>query len=120
MAFLVSNILTTLWYMMSDTANFVSFRREEINYVGLVLNHLIYACVFVQLFSSYYEKRRNLKSGFYYGLLMGTVMFIPSAIVVRSIWTVDFNTIFILNSFAHIAIGGIMGLVVSIIYNYKS
>lgn len=119
-AFLVSNILTTIWYMASDDANMVSFRKEEVNYLGLVINHLIYAFVFVYLFSSFYEKTPKLSRAFLYGVLMGTVMFVPSGIVVRSIWTVDFNSIFIFNSFAHLAIGGIMGIVVSLIYNYKN
>ncbi len=118
-AFLASNILTTVWYMLSDDANFVSFRREEVNYMGLVLNHLIYAFVFVYLFSSFYEKAPKLSRAFLYGALMGAVMFIPSGVVVRSIWTVDFNTIFALNSIAHVVIGGIMGVIVSFIYNYK-
>lgn len=118
-AFLVSNILTTLWYLMSDDANFVDFRREEVNYLGLVINHLIYAGVFVYLFSSFYEKSPSIGRAFLYGILMSTVMFIPSGIVVRSIWTVDFNAIFLLNSLAHIVIGGLMGIVVSFIYNYK-
>lgn len=118
-AFLVSNILTTIWYMVSDDANFVSFRREEINYLGLVINHLIYAFVFVYLFPSFYEKAPKFSRAFLYGVLMAAVMFIPSGIVVRSIWTVDFNSIFVFNSIAHVVIGGLMGIVVSIIYNYK-
>lgn len=118
-AFLASNVLTTAWYMFSDEANFVSFRKEEVNYLGLILNHLVYASIFVYLFSSFYEKAPKLSRGFLYGALMGAVMFIPSGIVVRSIWTVDFNTIFLLNSVAHVVIGGMMGLLVAFIYNYK-
>lgn len=118
-AFLVSNILTTVWYMVSDDANFVSFRRPEMNYIGLVINHLIYAGIFVYLFSSFYEKAPKLSRAFLYGSLMAAVMFIPSGIVVRSIWTVDFNGIFVFNSMAHVFIGGIMGIVVAFIYNYK-
>lgn len=118
-AFLVSNILTTLWYLMSDAANFVDFRREAVNYLGLVSNHLIYAGVFVYLFSAFYEKSPSISRAFLYGVLMATVMFVPSGIVVRSIWTVDFNAIFLFNSLAHIVIGGLMGIVVSFIYNYK-
>lgn len=118
-AFVVSNILTTVWYMLSDDGNYVSFRREEVNYIGLMLNHLIYAGGFVYLFSSFYEKEPKLSRGFLYGVVMAMVMFIPSGIVVRSIWTVDFNTIFVLNSIAHLLIGGIMGLVVAFIYKSK-
>ena len=119
-AFLISNILTTVWYMLSDNANFVSFRKEEVNYLGLILNHLIYAGIFVYLFSSFYEKKPKLSRAFLYGILMGILMFVPSGIVVRSIWTVDFNSIFVLNTMAHTLIGGLMGVVVSLIYNHKN
>ena len=118
-AFLVSNILTTIWYMVSDDANFVSFRKEEINYLGLIINHIIYASIFVYLFPSFYEKSPKQSRAFLYGVLMAALMFVPSGIVVRSIWTVDFNSIFVFNSIAHLVIGGLMGIVVSIIYNYK-
>lgn len=119
-AFLVSNILTTVWYMISDDANFVSFRKEEVNYLGLIINHLIYAWVFTILFPSFYEKDPKISRAFVYGVLMATVMFVPSGIVVRSIWDVDFNSIFLLNSIAHLVIGGLMGIVISMIYKHKN
>ena len=105
--------------MMSDDANFVDFRRSEVNYIGLVLNRLIYAGVFVYLFETFYEKNPKLSRAFLYGILMGVVMFIPSGIVVRSIWMGDFNSNFILNAIAHVIIGGIMGVALSLIYNFK-
>lgn len=117
--FLISNILTTVWYLFSDDANFVSFRREEMNYLGLLANHLLYAVLFVYLFQSYYAKAPKTSRGLWYGVLMAAVMFVPSGIVVRSIWTVDFNSIFLFNAIAHLVIGGVMGLAVSVIYNYK-
>lgn len=115
-AFLVSNVLTTLWYMLTDEANFVPYRRPEINYAGLLANHLLYAGLFVYFFPYYYERSPKKIQGFIYGLLMGALMFLPSAMVIRSIWEVDFNTIFILNSLAHVFIGGAMGFVVALIY----
>lgn len=117
--FLVSNVLTTVWYMLTDDANFVPYRRAEINYLGLTLNHLVYASVFVLLFPSFYAKAPKLSRGFQYGVLLGVVMFLPSAMVIRSIWQVEFNGIFLLNSVAHLLIGGLMGIVISLIYNYK-
>ncbi len=119
-SFLLSNILTTVWYMLSDDANFVSFRREEINYFGLLTNHFVYALIFVYLFSFHYEKNRKKIRAFYFGLLMAALMFIPSGLVVRSIWTVEFNSIFVLNSIAHLIIGGIIGFALSIIYDFKN
>ncbi len=118
--FIVSNILTTLWYMLSDDANMVSFRREEMNYLGLLLNHFIYAIGFVYLFPFYYKQYKTYLRAFVFGAILSTIMFIPTGIVVRSIWTVDFNSIFIMNSIAHIIIGGIMGLLIAFIFNFKN
>ena len=117
--FLVSNLLTTIWYMATDDANYVPYRREEINFLGLMFNHLLYALLFVIMFTPYYERKPSISSAFVYGLLMSAVMFIPTGIVVRSIWKVDFNTIFFFNSMVHLIIGGIMGLLVSAIYNFQ-
>ena len=66
-----------------------------------------------------YEKSTKLIRGLYYGLLMSALMFIPSGIIVRSIWTVEFNSIFLGNCLAHLVIGGIMGMAVALIHNYK-
>ncbi|GEM_PF-2319852 len=118
-AFLVSNLLTTLWYMAMDDANYVPYRREEINYAALLVNHLIYALLVVYLFPYYYEKHRTRLGAFGYGVIAAALMFIPQALVVRAIWKVDINTIFLLNSIAHLAIGGVMGVVVALIYDFK-
>lgn len=118
-SFILSNSLTTLWYLFTDAANMVSFRKAEMNYVGLIMNHLIYALLFVVLFVPFFEQNPKLSRGFIFGLLAGAIMFVPSGIVVRSIWTVDFNGIFVLNSIAHIFIGGLMGVASAIIYNWK-
>ena len=118
--FIVSNVLTTLWYMLSEEANMLSFRREEMNYFGLMLNHFIYAIGFVYLFPFYYKHYKSFLRAFVFGIILSAIMFIPTGIVVRSIWTVDFNSIFIFNSVAHMMIGGIMGLVIAVIFNYKN
>lgn len=117
--FIISNLLTTIWYMVTDDANFVSFRREEINYVGLVLNHLIFVAGFVYLFPNYITDRNSKLNAFWYGSVLAAIMFVPTGMVVRSIWQVDFNLIFLMNSIAHLVIGGVMGIVLSLIYNYK-
>ncbi|UTW64103.1 hypothetical protein KFE98_08175 [bacterium SCSIO 12741] len=116
-AFFLSNILTTMWYMGADEANMVSFRRPEVNYLGLMANHLIYAGLFVYFFPFFFQSRPVVSRSLVYGILMSAMMFIPSALVVRSIWTVDFNGIFVLNTIAHLVIGAIMGSAVALIYN---
>lgn len=114
--FILSNVLTTLYYMMTDEANMVEYRRDEMNYAALMMNHLIYAALFVILFPYYYQKHEKPSSGFLFGVLMGAVMFIPQALVVRAIWKVDINTIFFFNTIAHLVIGGLMGLATAFIY----
>ena len=112
-AFIVSNVLTTIWYMATDEANMVPYRRAEVNYTGLIVNHLIYALLFVHLLLTYIKPQGTLVKGFVGGIILGAIMFLPQALVIRSIWAVDFNTIFVFNSLAHILIGGIMGLAVT-------
>ena len=117
--FVVSNILTTVWYMLTDEANIVSFRREEPNYGGLAINHLVFICGFVYLFPHFIKEQNTRIKSFIYGVVLALIMFLPTGIVVRSIWQVDFNTIFIFNALAHGVIGGILGLISGVIYNYK-
>jgi len=119
-AFILSNLLTTIWYMATDEANMVSYRRAEMNYAGLMANHLLYAALMVYLFPYYYRTNPTLICGFVFGCLGAAMMFLPQAIVVRSIWEVDFNTVFVMNTLAHLVIGGIMGTAIALIFNYKN
>lgn len=117
--FITSNLLTTAWYMLTDDANFVSFRRAEINYGGLMLNHFIFVMGFVYLFPNYIKSKKSKLNAFWFGSILAAIMFIPTGLVVRSIWKVDFNQIFLMNTAAHLVIGGVLGIVLSLIYNYK-
>lgn len=117
--FIVSNLLTTSWYMLTDDANFVSFRRSEINYGGLMLNHLIFVLGFVYLFPNYIKDNNSKPNAFWFGVVIAGIMFVPIGLVVRSIWQVDFNQIFLMNTIAHLIIGGLLGIILSLIYNYK-
>jgi len=119
-AFVLSNVLTTVYYMVTDEPNMVPYRRDEINYGALMLNHLIYAGIFVYLFPTFYQKAPKLSRGFLFGVLMAAMMFIPQALVVRSIWTVDINTIFFVNSIAHLLIGGVIGITTAFIHGKPS
>lgn len=118
-AFIISNVLTTVWYMLTDEANMVPYRRAEINYGAMMFQHLIYAGLMVYLFPYYYKEARTKLRAFIFGCLIATIMYIPQAVVIRAIWEVDFNSIFVFNTLAHIIIGGIMGLVISIIFDNK-
>ncbi len=118
--FIVSNVLTTLWYMLTNDANYVAFRREEVNYIGLIINHLVFVVGFVYLFPFYIKTHNTLLRAFLYGIILAAIMFVPTGIVVRSIWNVDFNTIFFWNAIAHFIIGGILGVIIYLIFNYKN
>lgn len=109
-AFLVSSVLTTLWYMLMDAPNVVPFRRETMDYGLLTLNHLIYAALMVHFYPYYRVKQNTIGGAFRFGVLIAALMYIPQALVIRSIWTVDVNAIFILNTLAHLVIGGAMGI----------
>ncbi len=111
-AFLISNVLTSLWYMLMDGLNEVPFRRETMNYGLLMANHFIYAGLMVYFYPFYFAQRSTVGAAFVFGVLIAALMFIPQALVVRSIWTVDVNPIFFLNTLAHLVIGGAMGVAI--------
>lgn len=111
-AFLISNILTSLWYMLMDGPNEVPFRRETMNYGLLMANHLIYAGLMVYFYHYHFAQRSTVGAAFIFGVLIAALMFIPQALVVRSIWTVDVNPVFFLNTLAHLVIGGVMAVAI--------
>lgn len=111
-AFLISNILTSLWYMLMDGPNEVPFRRETMNYGLLMANHVIYAGLMVYFYSYHFAQRSTVSAAFIFGVLIAALMFIPQALVVRSIWTVDINPVFFLNTLAHLVIGGVMAVAI--------
>lgn len=119
-AFVLSNVLTTVYYMLTDEANMVPYRRDEINYAALMANHFIYAGIFVYLFPTFYQKDPKLSKGFLFGVLMAAMMFVPQALVVRAIWEVEINTIFFANTLAHLLIGGIIGMATGLIHGGKN
>ena len=118
--FILSNLLTTFWYMLTDEANFVPYRRAEINYLALLINHLLYACLIVYLFPYYYQHFLKRWRGFVFGCITAALMFLPQAIVIRAIWKVDFNMVFVLNTLAHVFIGGVLGWTITFMYHAKN
>ncbi|MDC6366693.1 MULTISPECIES: hypothetical protein [Flavobacteriaceae] len=117
--FILSNVLTTVWYMVTDDANYVPFRRSETNYLGLILNHLVFVLGFVYLFPSFIKERNTMGNALWYGVVLSGIMFIPTGLVVRSIWQVNFDAIFLANTLAHLTIGGILGLVLFLVTKKK-
>ncbi len=116
--FVLSNVLTTTWYMITDEANFVTFRRPEVNYLGLMINHLVFVIGFIYLIHLLLQVKPGISSAFGFGMILAGIMFVPSGIVVRSIWQVEFNLFFYLNALAHLVIGGILGVGFQMIHRY--
>lgn len=116
-AFILSNVLTTAYYMITDEANMIPYRRDEMNYLALMANHLIYAGLMVHFFPSYYSLNPVRSRAFLFGVLIAALMFVPQALVVRAIWTVDINTIFFVNTLGHLLIGGIMALSIAMVFD---
>jgi hypothetical protein len=113
---LLSNVLTTVYYIITSRPNHMGpFQRPEYNYLGLMASHIIYVCILVLTFTKWYRTSDNaiIKQGVIYGILMAAMMYLPQAFVVRSIWFVEFNLIFVFNILAHLTIGAIIGLVVA-------
>ena len=115
-AFVLSNALTTAWYMAMSDQNAVEFRREEFNYAALMVNHLLFAGLFVYFFPFYYKPAPKIGRAMLYGVLMAALMYLPQALVIRAIWEVEIDLMFAANSSAHLAIGGVMGLAVGLIW----
>ena len=112
--FIASNVLTTIYYLITDEPNFVPIRRDQTIYAGMMLTHLIFVGIMVVMFPRWVHTTGSLLSqGALFGALMAGMMFIPQAILVRSIWTVDFNVIFIINSIAHVVIGAVIGMIIA-------
>jgi hypothetical protein len=113
---LLSNILTTVYYLITAGPNHMgAFQRPEYNYLGLMVSHIIHVSILVLTFTRWYRRSDNsvIQQGVIYGVLMAALMYLPQAFVVRSIWFVEFNLIFVLNIAAHLIIGAVMGLVVA-------
>ena len=112
--FLISNFLTTLYYIVTDEPNFVPIRRDETVFAGLFLTHFIFVGIMVIMFPRWARVDKPLLSeGTIFGVLMAGMMFIPQAVLVRSIWVVDFNLIFVINTIAHLIIGAIIGMAIA-------
>jgi hypothetical protein len=119
-AFVLSNVLTTVYYVITAAPNHMgNFQRPEYNYAGLMVNHLIYAMILVMTFRRWYRTGDGpvVRQAALYGLIMAAMMYLPQAFVVRSIWFVEFNAIFLANIVAHLSIGVIIGAVVGYVMN---
>ena len=115
--FLLSNILTTIYYIVTASMNTVPFQREQQVFVGLFLTHLIFVGIMVYMYPRWSRAGDSaVAQGALFGALMAAMMFIPQAVLVRSIWTVDFNTIFVANVVAHTVIGAMVGVAIALIH----
>ena len=97
--------------------NTVPFQREQQVFVGLILTHLIFVGIMVYMYPRWSRAGDSAVSqGALFGALMAGMMFIPQAVLVRSIWTVNFDAIFAANIVAHTVIGAIVGIAIAFIH----
>ncbi|KAA3642929.1 MAG: hypothetical protein DWQ07_20620 [Chloroflexi bacterium] len=119
--FLLSNILTTIYYIVTASMNTVPFQREQQVFIGLFLTHFIFVGIMVYMYPRWSRSVDSaVAQGALFGALMAAMMFIPQAVLVRSIWTVDFNAIFAANIVAHTVIGAIVGIAIALIHSRGS
>ena len=118
--FVTSMILTSIYYYIMDEPNMVDMRRSEMIYPGLMATHLLFVGLMILIYQRWRRVEESaVRQGSIFGVLMAAMMFIPQAVLVRSIWTVDFNGIFIVNIIAHLLIGAVIGIVIALIIERK-
>ncbi|WP_372371194.1 hypothetical protein [Candidatus Uabimicrobium sp. HlEnr_7] len=118
--FLISNVLTIVWYTATADANSVPFKREQPDYLLLQLNHIVFAFILAYIYPIGYKGGSLLKEGFCFGVLMGILMFLPTGLVVRGIWEVPANLMFVFNTIFHALAGGVCGVGIAFTYGKKT
>ena len=108
-AFLISNISNTVYYAITADWNHLPFTRDE-PIIGLfVAHHVLYAGIVTFLYPRYARTYSWLEAAGY-GLLTGTLVFVPNALVVRGAWEVPVNLAFLSNTVVALTIGTVIGL----------
>ncbi len=118
--FLLNNILTIAWYTFTAEANTVPFKREQPDYLLLQLNHIVFAFILAYVYPMGYKGGNLVTEGFRFGVLMGILMFLPTGLVVRGIWQVPANLMFVYNTIFHAIASGICGIGIAFIYGKKT
>ncbi len=120
LAFIASNVLSTAYYMATATENTVAFARDVPRYELLTANHLVFAVALAWLYPRFIDHGSRATAGLRFGAMMGLVMFVPTGLVVRGIWTVDFDAIFLANCAFHIGCGAVLGWIVARVQGARS
>ncbi|MCB9759473.1 MAG: hypothetical protein H6739_06505 [Alphaproteobacteria bacterium] len=113
-AFFISNIGNTAYYAITADWNRLSFTREE-PLIGLfVAHHVLYAALVAGLYPRFRRSGSALES-LAFGLVTGTLVFVPNALVVRGAWEVPVNLAFLSNTAFALFIGVLVGVAVALI-----
>ena len=105
----VSFFMDALFYRLTWQFHYVDFSRTTPLAGLLVAQHLIYGILLASIFPFGYGGGKALPEGFRFGVLIGTLSFVPIGLSIRSAWYVPLNFGFYLATlqaiFQAIAIG---------------
>ena len=114
-AFFLSNLGNTAYYALTADMNRLEFTREE-PLIGLfVAHHVLYAVLLAALYPRFRRSGAVWTEGAWFGLLTGTLVFLPNALVVRGAWDVPVNLGFAANTAFALGLGTLIGVVVAAI-----
>ena len=111
----ISAIANSVYYTATAEMNHLSFTRP-MPLIGLMIaNHVVYALLLSYLYPRF-RRDGTLPEGARFGSLMGALMFLPMALVVRSAWYVPADWAFVSNTIFALTSSALMGLVIARIH----
>lgn len=118
-AFIIMVLLSSLWYMviMGDyyDREFTEVQRPEFKMAWIFIGYLVAALLMAYIYPIGYRGGSPAGEGLRFGLLIGLIMALPSALVYYGVWTIPFGATLIDAIYLIIEkIAG--GLVIGLIY----
>lgn len=118
-AFVIMVLLSSLWYMviMGDYYNqeFTEVQRPEFKMVWIFIGYLVGAFLMAYIYPLGYQGGSPANEGMRFGLLIGLITALPSALVYYGVWTIPFGPTLI--DVIYLIIEKIVGgLVIGLIY----
>ncbi len=87
----------------------------------IMLNHLVYAGMMVYLYPHFAMNVQNhQKKGWWFGVCMGIIVFVPSGLITRGAWEVPITFFFPIDIVFVALLSGLMGVVIGRIYKMTS
>ncbi|MEM7029054.1 MAG: hypothetical protein AAF629_05635 [Chloroflexota bacterium] len=115
-AFIISNILNTIYYAVTAAGHVWEMTKAEPNYPLLMLNHLVFVLLLAYVYPIGYKGGSPIAEGARFGALMGLIMFVPTGLVVRAAWEVPITPYFLADIVFHTLATAIMGISIAFVY----